>query len=225
MQETVLFGRYRLSEPAGAGGSAQVWRAIDTTTGETVAVKRLHPIVFADPAARQRLERESRALESLDHPNVVALRDVHLEDDEAALILDFVDGASLAERIASGPPMAVGETVSVVEDVAAALTAAHALGLVHRDVKPANIILAADGRALLTDFGIAADGSTEPGDGAALTATGTIVGTFRYMAPELLRGASASPATDQYALAAVAYELLGGRPPYDGRTPVALAEA
>ena len=225
MQETVLFGRYRLIEPAGAGGSAQVWRALDTATGDDVAVKRLHPIVFADPAARQRLERESRALESLDHPNVVALRDVHLEDDEAALILEYVDGVSLADRIASGPPMAVGEVVSLVEDVASALTAAHALGIVHRDVKPANVILARDGRALLTDFGIAADGTTDPDATAALTATGTIVGTFRYMAPELFRGAPASAATDQYALAAVAYELLAGRPPYDATTPVALAEA
>ncbi len=205
------------------GGSAQVWRALDTRTDEVVAVKRLHPIVFADPAARQRLERESRALEALVHPNVVALRDVRIEDDEAALILDYVDGMSLAERNESGAPFAVGEVVGVVRDVAAALTAAHAVGIVHRDVKPGNVILGTDGRALLTDFGIAADDTAAP-TGGALTATGTIVGTFRYMAPEQLRGAPATPATDQYALAAVTYELLAGSPPYEATTPVALAE-
>jgi serine/threonine-protein kinase len=223
MHEPVLFGRYRLLEPAGSGGSAQVWRAIDTATGDTVAVKRLHPIVFADPNARTRLERESRALEALEHPNVVAYRELHVEDDEAALVLDYVDGVALDERLAAGPPIAVGETVSIVRDVAAALTAAHAVGIVHRDVKPGNVILATDGRALLTDFGIAADDAD--GATAALTATGTIVGTFRYMAPEQLRGTPASPVTDQYALAAVAYELLTGRPPYETTTPVGLAEA
>ena len=232
MPDTVLFDRYRLLERAGAGGSAHVWRAIDKTTGDVVAVKRLHPVVLADPAARRRLERESRVLQGLTHPNIVALRDVQIDEDEAAIILDYVDGRSLAERLTDGP-LPTGEAMAIVRDVASALRSAHAAGVVHRDVKPANIVLAVDGRALLTDFGVSASAADEAGpagaaevtDGGALTATGTMVGTLRYMAPEQLRGTPASPASDQYALAAVAYEMLGGRPPYSAATPVALAEA
>ena len=225
MHHPVLFGRYRLLEPAGAGGSAQVWRAIDSETGDEVAVKRLHPVVFADPEAHRRLERESRALQALDHPNIVALRELRIDADEAALVLDYVPGPSLAERLADGTPLAVGEAFGVARDIAAALTAAHASGIVHRDVKPGNIVLAADGRALLTDFGVAArDVDADPTAGAtALTVAGTLVGTFRYMAPEQLRGVPASAASDQYALAAVTYEMLAGRPPYAAATPVGLA--
>jgi serine/threonine-protein kinase len=222
MHDPVLFGRYRLLEPAGAGGSAQVWRAIDTETGDEVAVKRLHPVVFADPDAHRRLERESRALQALDHPNIVALRELRIDADEAALVLDYVPGNSLAERLADDTPLAVGEAIGVARDIAAALTAAHASGIIHRDVKPGNIVLAADGRALLTDFGVAvADVGPEA---TALTVAGTLVGSFRYMAPEQLRGVPASAASDQYALAAVTYEMLAGRPPYAAATPVGLAE-
>jgi serine/threonine-protein kinase len=227
MEQSVLFGRYRLLSRAGAGGSAQVWRALDEQTGEEVAVKRLHPVVFADPAARRRLERESRALQELDSPNIVRIRDSHLTNDEAALVLDYVPGMALSERLAELGRLSVAETVGVVRDVAAALTTAHAAGVVHRDVKPANIILADNGRALLTDFGVARQ---HAGDAANVTATevtgpGLVVGSLRYMSPEHLRGEPATPASDQYGLAAVAYEMLSGRPPYEASTPVALAGA
>jgi serine/threonine-protein kinase len=227
MEQSVLFGRYRLLSRAGAGGSAQVWRAHDEQTGEEVAVKRLHPVVFADPAARRRLERESRALQELDSPNIVRIRDSHLTDDEAALVLDYVPGVALSERLAELGRLSVAETVGVVRDVAAALTTAHAAGVVHRDVKPANIILADNGRALLTDFGVARQ---HAGDAASVTATevtgpGLVVGSLRYMSPEQLRGEPATPASDQYGLAAVAYEMLSGRPPYEASTPVGLAAA
>ena len=141
MEQTVLFGRYRLLERAGAGGSAQVWRAVDEETGDEVAVKRLHPVVFADPTARRRLERESRALETLESPNIVRIRDSHLTDDEAAIVLDYVPGTSLADHLAQHGKLPVGEAVAVVRDIAAALMTAHSAGVVHRDVKPANIIL------------------------------------------------------------------------------------
>jgi hypothetical protein len=227
MEQSVLFGRYRLLSRAGAGGSAQVWRAKDERTGEEVAVKRLHPVVFADPAARRRLERESRALQELDSPNIVRIRDSHLTDDEAALVLDYVPGVSLSERLAEHGRLSVAETVGVVRDVGAALTTAHAAGVVHRDVKPANIILADDGRALLTDFGVARQdaGDAVTGTATEVTAPGLVVGSLRYMSPEQLRGEPATPASDQYGLAAVAYEMLSGRPPYDAGTPVALAAA
>ena len=223
----MLFGRYRLLSRAGAGGSAQVWRAEDEQTGEIVAVKRLHPVVFADPAARRRLERESRALQELDSPNIVRIRDSHVTDDEAALVLDYVPGVSLHQRLAEHGRLPVAEAIAVIEHVAAALTTAHAAGVVHRDVKPANIILAEDGRALLTDFGVARQdgGDTASGVLTAVTDPGLVVGSLRYMSPEQLRGEPATPASDQYGLAAVAYEMVSGQPPYDAGTPVALAAA
>jgi len=220
MAKTVLFGRYRLLEPAGSGGSAEVWRALDTKTGEEVAVKRLHPIVFADDTGRARLKREFRALRSLHEPHIVHVRDLKIARNEAAIILDYVPGHSLAERLAEGPPFEPAEAVAVARDIAAALTAAHAAGIVHRDVTPGNILLDPTDGARLTDFGIALGGGAE-----SVTATGQLMGTMRFLAPEQLRGATATPASDLHSLAAVTYEMLAGRPAYTATTPVALAEA
>src|SRR6476659_231790 len=224
MAKTVLFGRYRLDEPLGAGGSAQVWRATDKRTGDVVAVKRLHPLVFADQLGRERLLREFRALRDLDEPHVVRVRDLELTDDDGALILDYVAGPSLATRLSSGPRLSTAEAVSIALDVAAALGAAHAAGIVHRDVTPGNVLLDPDDGARLTDFGIALGGAGTAGE-PALTATGQLVGTLRYLAPEQLRGAPATPASDVHALAAVTYEMLANRHAYEAATPVALAEA
>ncbi len=221
MGPTALFGRYRLVARAGTGGSAQVWRAVDERTGDEVAVKRLHPIVFASEAGRQRLVREFRALRDLQHANIVPVRGLEIDREEAALVLDFVDGPSLRERLSEGVALRAGEAVRIASDVAAALDAAHRSGLVHRDVSPGNILLAADGTARLTDFGIARSDA----DVTAVTATGVLVGTLRYVAPELLRGEAATPSTDVYGLAAVTYEMLAGRPPFRVATPVALVEA
>ena len=227
MPETVLFDRYRLLEPAGRGGSAEVWRALDLATGEEVAVKRLHPIVFADEAGRRRLEREFDTLRTLDEPHIVRVRDLRFGDREAALVLDFVAGESLAQRLArhaaDGTGMTPDAAIAVVDDVAAALAAAHAAGIVHRDVTPGNILLTPDGEARLTDFGIAHASGDDPE--AAVTATGLVMGTMRYLAPEQLRGQRSTPASDLHGLAAVAYEMLAGRPAFDATSPVALAEA
>jgi eukaryotic-like serine/threonine-protein kinase len=220
MAQTVLFGRYRLLEPAGSGGSAEVWHAIDITTGDEVAVKRLHPIVFADEAGLTRLKREFEALRSLDEPHIVRVRDLEIADDDAAIILDYVPGRSLADRLARGRPFEPAEAVAVARDIAAALTAAHAAGIVHRDVTPGNILLDPTDGARLTDFGIALGGGAE-----SVTAPGQLMGTVRFLAPEQLRGAPATPASDLHALAAVTYEMLAGRPAYAATTPVALAEA
>jgi len=220
MAKTVLFGRYRLLEPAGSGGSAEVWRALDTKTGDEVAVKRLHPIVFADQTGRARLKREFEALRSLDEPHIVRVRDLKIAKNEAAIILDYVPGRSLADRLAGGPPFQPAEAVDVARDIAAALTAAHAAGIVHRDVTPGNILLDPTHGARLTDFGIALGGGAE-----SVTATGQLMGTMRFLAPEQLRGAPATPASDLHSLAAVTYEMLAGRPAYAATTPVALAEA
>jgi serine/threonine-protein kinase len=201
---------------------ARVWRAVDTQTGDEVAIKRLHPIAFADEASRRRLSREFIALRSLRHPNIVGVRDLELHDDDAALVLDYVAGPTVADRMpGEGRPLPVDEAVSIASGVAAALDYAHRSGVIHRDVKPANIVLGPDGRALLVDFGIAHAEAAE----TAITATNQVTGTFRYMAPEQLRGQPATPSSDIFGLAAVTYEMLAGRPPFDGSTPLAVAEA
>src|SRR5439155_386188 len=225
MPQTVLFDRYRLVAPAGTGGSAEVWRAIDQKTGDEVAVKRLHPVVFADEAGRRRLQREFDALRALDEPHIVRVRDLQIGDREAALILDYVDGPSLAQtlaerREAGDGPMAPEAAVAIVGEVAAARPAAHAAGVVHRDVTPGNILLPPGG-ARLTDFGIA----HASGDQTAVTATGLLMGTMRFLAPEQLRGEPSTPASDLHALAATAYEMLAGRPAFEATSPVGLVEA
>src|SRR4029079_4692139 len=224
MAKTVLFGRYRLEEPLGTGGSAQVWRATDTKTRDTGAVKRLHPMGFDDEAGRERLLREFRALRDLDEPHIVRVRDLELTNDDGALILDYVAGPSLANRLSNGPRLSTSEAISIALDVAAALGAAHAAGIVHRDVTPGNILLDPGDGARLTDFGIALGGAGTSGE-PALTATGELVGTLRYLAHEQLRGAPATPASDVHALAAVTYEMLANRHAYEAASPVALAEA
>jgi eukaryotic-like serine/threonine-protein kinase len=225
MARTVLFDRYRLLEPAGSGGSAEVWRALDLKTGDEVAVKRLHPVVFADEAGRRRLQREFDALRTLDEPHIVRVRDLHVGEREAALVLDFVDGQSLAEALAGqrpdSPALSPQRIAAIVDDIATALTAAHAAGIVHRDVTPGNILLTRDGQARLTDFGIA----HASGNATAVTATGLVMGTMRYLAPEQLRGGTTTPASDLHGIAAVTYEMLAGRPAYEASSPVALAEA
>lgn len=219
MAETLLFARYRLLEPTGMGGTAAVWRAVDESTGEEVAIKRLHPALLDDQATRVRLVREFAALRRLEHPRVVRVRDLELGRTDAALVLDYVHGPSLAVRLIDGPVPA-GDALRIVSDVASALDAAHAAGILHRDVKPGNILLRDDGAALLTDFGIV--GSLD--DEAEITAVGAVVGTFRYMSPQRLAGAGATPADDIYALGVVAWQALAGRPPFDAPTPVGVAE-
>src|SRR5207248_835233 len=164
-----------------------------------------HPLVVADDASRRRLRREFDALRALDEPHVVRVRDLEMSERGAALVLDFVPGESLADRLAreraAGERMSPNVAVAIVEDVAAA----HAAGIVHRDVTPGNVLLTPEGEARLTDFGIAHathDAAT------AVTATGLVMGTLRYLAPEQLQGAETTPASDLHALAAVAYEML-----------------
>jgi serine/threonine protein kinase len=218
----------RLSCSAGTGSSSPPAAAdrrrsggrLDTKTGDEVAVKRLHPIVFADETGRARLKREFEALRSLDEPHIVRVRDLKIARNEGAIILDYVPGHSLADRLISGPPFKPAEAVAIARDIAAALTAAHAAGIVHRDVTPGNILLDPTDGARLTDFGIALGGGAE-----SVTATGQLMGTMRFLAPEQLRGAPATPASDLHSLAAVTYEMLAGRPAYAATTPVALAEA
>jgi eukaryotic-like serine/threonine-protein kinase len=221
MDETRIAGRYLLLDRHAIGGMATVWRAKDEWTGEIVAIKRLHPHVVADPVARERLEREAAALRAVDHPAIVRPREL-IDDPEApSLVMDFVAGRPLDERIAGGalPP---GEAVAIATVIADALAVAHDHGIVHRDIKPANIVVDDDGAVHLVDFGIAALMDTPPGD---LTATSTMVGTLRYAAPERLAGDAVTPRTDVWALGAVLYEMLTGRPAVTNTDPAAALAA
>ncbi len=198
---------------------AEVWRARDETLGRDVALKRLHPFLVLDPADRERLTAEARAVASLAHPNTVTLFDVVSDESGTALVLELVDGESLADMLGRGERPRRAEALAIVDGVAAALAAVHALGIIHRDVKPGNVLIDPSGRARLVDFGIAR--ALERGDDGR---PATAIGTAPYMAPEQLRGDPISPATDTYGLAVVAYDLLAGRRPFEATAPLALAE-
>ena len=212
-------GRYRLDEHIGNGGMAEVWRATDSRTGETVAVKRLHPRLAHDPTSRARFAREVEAARAVDHPSAVRVLDAGDGDDGGWLAMDYLAGGSLSDRLRAGP-MPAASVTTIGADIAGALAAVHAAGLVHRDVKPSNILLDEDGGARLGDFGIARGDAI---DGLEdVTATGDVVGTLRFLPPEVLAGGPAAASSDVWALGAVMYEALTGRPPFDSSSPAAL---
>lgn len=212
-------GRYRLDELLGSGGSAQVWRAHDTATGHTVALKVLAPVLTGDPEYRRRFEREARAASLLHGPHVVAVRAYGELEGRLYIESEFVDGLDVEALLEWEGPLEPAAAVRLIGQVAVALDEAHAAGLVHRDVKPQNIIVAPDDTAYLIDFGAALE------DGqAAVTRTGMLVGTPAYMAPERYSGISA-PRSDIYSLACVLYECLTGRRPFRSGNPAQLMRA
>ncbi|GGK62879.1 hypothetical protein Sme01_04940 [Sphaerisporangium melleum] len=214
----LLAARYRLDEPLGRGGMGEVWRATDEVLARRVAVKLL-PAETMGRSAAARFRQEAQATARLNHPNVVAIHDFGEADGRLFLVMELIEGGNLADRLAAAGALGIEEVVRIGTQTAAGLAAAHRLGVVHRDVKPANLLLAADGTVKVVDFGIArlADQA-----GAALTGTGMIVGTGAYLAPERALGREALPASDVYALGCVLYELLAGRPPFRADTPTAL---
>ncbi|WP_377642645.1 protein kinase [Oryzobacter terrae] len=213
-----LAGRYVLESPIGRGGMGEVWRGTDTVLGRQVAVKTIDLRAVHDESGAARFEREARATAGLNHPGIVTVHDSGVEDDTAFLVMELLSGPSLAERLREGP-LPVAEVVSVGEQVAKALDAAHARGLVHRDVKPGNIAYADDGRIRVLDFGITQLGDTAGSQ--ALTATHTVMGTAEYLAPEQAMGGRVDGRADLYALGCVLYALLVGHAPFRGATPVA----
>jgi len=219
-----IAGRYEVGALLGAGGSGRVHRARDLRLERDVALKLVpaEAARSADPAARERFASEARSAARAIHPNAVAIYDAGESDGHLYLVMELVDGPSLATVLGREGPLPVERAVRVVDDVLAALEAAHAAGIVHRDVKPPNVLLAPGGTAKLTDFGIA---KRLDEVAASLTATGFVVGTPRYLAPEQLTGGVATPATDVYASGVLLHEALTGRPPFDGATPIALALA
>jgi eukaryotic-like serine/threonine-protein kinase len=222
MDEPLILDRYRLLERLAVGGSAEVWRARDEQLGRDVAVKRLHPHLMPDEASRKRLVAEARAAAGLAHPAIVEIYDVDDTGESPALVMELVDGESLATRIAREGPLPAAEAAAIAADIAEALFHAHQRGLIHRDVKPGNVLLATDGRTRLVDFGIAHSLAVAS---ERLTMAGTVIGSLHSMAPEQLVGGPITPRTDLYGLGAILHESLAGRPPYAESSPVALAEA
>jgi serine/threonine-protein kinase len=221
MANKLIADRYRPLERHGVGGMAAVWRARDERTGEDVALKQVHPHLVADPNARARLVREAEALRLVDHPAIARPRELVDDPEHPALVMDFVEGRSLAERIAEGP-LPDEEAFAIARTIADALAVAHSHGIVHRDIKPANILVEDDGTLHLIDFGIASLETATP-DG--LTDARSMVGTLRYAAPERLAGEPASPRSDVWALGAVLYEMLTARPALPGDDPAAVLAA
>lgn len=210
-------GRYHLLEPLGEGGMAAVYRAHDTRLEREVAIKVIRTDFDRDPAFLKRFEREARALAQLTHPHIVHVLDAGEQDGTPYVVMDYVAGGTL--KALTGRPLPAAEAARLVVPIARALDHAHRQGIVHRDVKPANILLTPDGRPMLSDFGIAKVLS-----GPALTqltGTGIGIGTPDYMAPEQWTH-EATPASDVYALGVVLYELVAGRRPYQADTPVAV---
>jgi len=201
---------------------AEVFAGTDRRLGRPVAVKLLLPAMAARPDIRSRFEAEARAAASLSHPNAVAVFDTGEHDGVPYIVMERLGGETLGDRMTAGP-VDPAWLVTVATEVLGALAAAHAVGLIHRDVKPGNILLGADGRAKVADFGIAK--SLEAGGGDDLTSTGQLLGTPAYLAPERLDGAAASPRSDLWAVGVVLYEALAGFKPFGGATPLAVARS
>ena len=222
-------GPYEISGPLGAGGMGEVYSARDTRLGRTVAIKIL-PAHLADRAdARQRFEREARTVSGLSHPNICPLYDVGQQDGVHFLVMEYMEGETLAARLERGP-LPTPELLKVATQIADALDKAHRAGVIHRDLKPGNIMLTKSGAKLL-DFGLAKSTGPEgevssltapPTATSPLTAEGTIVGTFQYMAPEQLEGKPADARSDIFAFGSVLYEMASGRKAFEGKTQASL---
>ncbi len=208
---TLLDDRYLLDEEIGSGGFCEVWRATDSVLTRPVAVKLLHAAFAHQPEAQARFKAEARHAGALSHENVARVYDYgEPEPGQSYLVMELIEGPCLATVLADGP-LDAARTMDIVAQVAAGLQAAHSAGLVHRDIKPANIMITAEGTVLITDFGVAHSVSSTP-----LTATGMMVGSPGYIAPERVAGSQGGPASDLYALGIVAYECLAGARPFAG---------
>ena len=221
---TLLAGRYRIDEPIAAGGMGEVWRATDEVLGRVVSVKFLHSQYATNETFLERMLREARAASAVNHPGVVATYDFGRIQEEGQLpssyiVMEYVDGPSLSTLLLDGP-LSLDQSLMILEQTSAALDAAHRAGVVHRDVKPGNILLTPEGNVKLTDFGIARSEDT-----STITDSGSIAGTAQYLSPEQAAGEKADDASDFYSLGVVIYSCLTGAVPFVRDSPVAIALA
>ena len=233
-------GPYEIVSQLGAGGMGEVYRASDQRLGRDVAIKVLPQHLSADVELKQRFEREARAIAALGHPHICGIYDIGRDSGVEYLVLEYIDGETLAQRIARGP-LPTDQILKIGVEIADALEKAHRAGIVHRDLKPGNIMLAKDGAKLL-DFGLAKPSAlgAAAGSGSApllsaavtvanaaspLTTRGSIVGTVQYMAPEQIEGKSADARSDIFGLGAVLYEMATGKRAFEGKTKASLIAA
>ena len=213
----LIAGRYRLGDQIGQGAMGIVYRGLDTESGRIVAIKLLDPSHIANkPELVARFLREGEALRQLNHPNIVELLATHEKDGRYYLIMSYSAGGDLQQRLAADPPMALNDVLAIGLDLADALTRAHRMNILHRDVKPANVLLDEDGTPRLTDFGIA-----RLGEDTAVTQTGAVLGTTAYMSPEACLGEPLDERTDIWAFGVLLYEMLSGKRPFHHPTAAA----
>jgi serine/threonine-protein kinase len=213
-------GRYQLSSRVAIGGMGEVWQATDLVIGRTVAIKILKDEYLGDPGFLERFRAEARHAALVNHEGIANVFDYGEEDGSAVLVMELGPGEALSTILERDRVLATDRVLDIVAQTANALHAAHSAGLVHRDIKPGNLLITPDGRVKITDFGIARIADQVP-----LTATGQVMGTVQYLSPEQASGHAASPTTDIYSLGIVAYEALAGRRPFTGESQVAIAMA
>src|SRR5271167_2904645 len=235
-------GPYEIQSPLGAGGMGEVYRARDTRLDRIVAIKILSTHLSSNPEIKQRFEREARAISSLNHPNICHLYDIGSQDGTDYLVMEFLEGETLFDRLRKGP-LPLNELLKIGTEISEALEVAHRNGIVHRDLKPGNVMLTKGG-AKLMDFGLAkpsALGSTPSGSSpvllsaartvdihtpmSPLTAAGSVVGTIQYMSPEQLEGLEVDARSDIFALGALLYEMTTGKPAFPGKSQITVASA
>ncbi|MFN8110163.1 MAG: Stk1 family PASTA domain-containing Ser/Thr kinase [Thermoleophilia bacterium] len=214
----VLGGRYEILEQLGTGGMARVYRAHDPILGRDVAVKVLAERYASDPAFVERFRREASSAAGLNHPNIVQVFDRGEASGTYYIVMELLNGPDLKSEIRSQGPLPADRAIEVALQILAALAVAHRNDVIHRDVKPQNVMRGADGAVKVTDFGIARAGAH-----ADVTEAGSVIGTAQYLSPEQARGGEVTPASDCYAVGIVLYEMLTGRPPFDGERPVTIA--
>ena len=219
-QGVTFGGRYELDSRIAIGGMGEVWEATDHVIGRTVAIKILKDEYMGDPGFLERFRAEARHAALVNHEGIASVFDYGEENGSAFLVMELVPGEALSTILERDGSLSTDKTLDIVAQTSAALQAAHAAGLVHRDIKPGNLLITPDGRVKITDFGIARIADQVP-----LTATGQVMGTVQYLSPEQASGHPASPATDIYSLGIVAYECLAGKRPFTGESQVAIAMA
>ncbi|MEH1164809.1 protein kinase [Micromonospora sp. CPCC 205539] len=213
-----LGNRYRLDERIASGGMGDVWRGTDQVLGRTVAVKSLLPALLDDPDFGERFRGEARTMATINHPGVVDVYDFGNDQQIAFLVMEYVEGDALSSTLSRVGRLTPARTMALVAQAADALHAAHEKGIVHRDVKPGNLLVRPNGTLVLTDFGIARSDLV-----GQLTAAGSVLGTASYISPEQATGGVATPASDVYALGVVAYQCLAGRRPFEGDNALDIA--